>query len=358
MPKMIYHVPYPLNFQATAGSGIRPVKMFQSFEAIGYEVLLVSGYGKERRAAIKEAKRRIRAGEKFDFLYSESATIATPLTDPKHLPPHFLLDFNFFRFCEANSIHTGVFYRDIYWRFPIYRQLTGTLVSFAMRRIFRWDLWNYRTTLTKLFLPSLEMGSYIPIVQPKKFSALPPGAPSSPAPLHREQLSLLYVGGLGSHYRLHRLLEAVIQLPQVKLTICTPKNVWEACKDEYEHLLGNNVELIHLHGAELEPYFKQANVGCIAVESDEYWRFAVPIKLFDYLGHGLPVFATADTWAGKFVSQNQSGWTVEYDVEAIKTKLESLSALSWVENMETHIKTVSAENTWEARAREVARQLS
>lgn len=358
MAKMLYHTPYPLNFDAIGGSSLRPVKMYEAFKAIGYEVVLVSGYSKERKKAIRTVKKQIRAGEKFDFLYSESATIATSLTEPKHFPPHPFLDFSFFRFCEKNGIRTGVFYRDIYWLFPIYKELVGKVLTFVMRRFFRWDLKNYQRSVSRVFLPSLEMADFIPIVHKEKFVPLPPGSPSSPVALGNDGLKLFYVGGLGSHYRLHRLLEAVSEIPEIQLTLCTPKRGWETAKAEYEHLLSDNITIVHASGDELIPYFSEANIGCITVESDDYWNFAVPIKLFDYLGHGLPVLATQDTWAGRFIAENECGWVTAYTKEAIKDKLKDLLKLDWIDSMSSKVSDVCKQNTWETRAHFVASILS
>lgn len=357
MPKMIYHVPYPLNFQATNGSGIRPVKMYQAFVDAGYEVLLISGYAKERRQLIKEARQRILAGEKFAFLYSESATIATSLTEKKHLPPHFFLDFSFFKFCQKNGIKGGVFYRDIYWAFDTYLKLVKPPVARIMRMLFRYDLYQYNRTLSKIFLPSLEMGKFVPIVKPDMFTALPPGCPENDSAFPTEKLSILYIGGVGEHYKLHKLLEAVKTLPNVELTICTGKAGWEAISHEYQPFLAPNITVVHESGDGLIPLFAKANVCSLVMEPDEYREFAVPIKLFDYLGNLKPVLASTKTLAGKFVAENHCGWVVDYSVTAIREKLTELAELRWVASMQEQVKVTRDANTWTARARQVAATL-
>ena len=57
-----------------------------------------------------------------NFLYSESSTMPTSLTEPHHMPTHPFLDFSFFYFCKRNGIKIGLFYRDIYWKFEIYKE--------------------------------------------------------------------------------------------------------------------------------------------------------------------------------------------------------------------------------------------
>ncbi|MCS4484032.1 glycosyl transferase family 1 [Gleimia sp. 6138-11-ORH1] len=358
MPKMIYHVPYPLNFQATSGSGIRPVKMYQAFQDAGFEVFLVSGYASERRQKIKKVKELIRQGEKFAFLYSESATIPTALTEPKHLPPHLFLDFSFFRFCQKHGINGGVFYRDIYWAFDSYLELVKQPLAFFMRQLYRYDLRKYNKTLKKVFLPSLEMGKFVPLVDPKKFLALPPGCPENDSPLPTHKLSLLYIGGLGSHYKIHKLLEAIKSIPDAELTICTSQSMWEANQADYKDVLDENIKVVHESGEGLLPLFRAANVCSLVMEPDEYREFAVPIKLFDYLGNLRPVLASSNTLAGNFVVANSCGWTVDYSVEEIRNILESLQDLQWIPQMENKIIETRRNNTWMARALQVAQVLT
>ncbi|ALO66316.1 hypothetical protein AS189_07200 [Arthrobacter alpinus] len=62
MARMIYHVPYPLNPEGKSGSALRPMRMLEAFREIGYEVELVSGESKQRRALIKALKARITQG--------------------------------------------------------------------------------------------------------------------------------------------------------------------------------------------------------------------------------------------------------------------------------------------------------
>ena len=83
---------------------------------------VVSGYAKERKKRFDEIKTQVKNGVKFDFLYSESSTMPTILTEPHHMPIHPFVDFSLFRFCKKNGIKIGLFYRDIYWKFDIYKK--------------------------------------------------------------------------------------------------------------------------------------------------------------------------------------------------------------------------------------------
>src|SRR5699024_12009507 len=104
---IIFHHPLPLDLNARSASGIRPKRMLQAFRELGYEVDLVTGYAKERKAAVKAVKEKIKQGIQYDFVYAESSTMPTIMTEPHHLPLHPFLDFSFFRFCKKQDIPVG-----------------------------------------------------------------------------------------------------------------------------------------------------------------------------------------------------------------------------------------------------------
>ena len=109
MPTMVYHA--PLRSKSAGHLCLRdsPVRMYDAFKSLGYEVLDVTGDGRRRRRAIKALKARLAAGQKIDFLYSESATIPTMLTEARHLPPHPVLDVELFALARRYQIPRGCF---------------------------------------------------------------------------------------------------------------------------------------------------------------------------------------------------------------------------------------------------------
>lgn len=86
--RMIFHIPMRINRERASASSIRPVKMIEAFERLGYEVILIEGNASQRKKRIKEIKHNIRKGVTYDFLYSESSTMPTLLTEKHHCPTH------------------------------------------------------------------------------------------------------------------------------------------------------------------------------------------------------------------------------------------------------------------------------
>ncbi len=338
--------------------------MLAAFEDLGCKVDLVTGYSAERKRCIAGIKQNVRNGAKYDFVYSESSTMPTILTDPHHLPLHPLLDWLFFRFCKSKKIPVGLFYRDIYWRFEGYGVGLDPIKTMVAKAAYRLDLWVYQDTLTKLYLPSLEMGSYVPKVSPDIFDALPPGH-SSPAipiakPPHfdRKPLKLFYVGGMSNNYQLHKLFNVLREMPQVELTVCTRKAEWRAVRDGYSSLTPN-INIIHETGEKMETQLQKADIALLFVKPQQYREFASPVKLYEYLGFCKPVLATEGTLAGRFVRENQIGWTIPYAEDAVKHWLSSLlTDPSQIFQIHKNMAMLAILHSWKARAQQVVKDLT
>ncbi|GKW13271.1 glycosyl transferase [Pectobacterium carotovorum subsp. carotovorum] len=360
---IIFHHPLPLNFSATSASGIRPVKMLQAFESLGYNVYLVTGFSSERKEAIKKIKTLINEGVKFDFVYSESSTMPTVLTEPHHFPLHPFLDFLFFSFLKKRGVKIGLFYRDIYWIFNEYgRGLNFFKIKIA-KFFYRYDLFCYQRLVNKLYIPSFKMGNYIPIVDESRFSELPPGhnahIDSSPiSPLINNSIRLLYVGGMSEHYQMHKAFDSIKQSCDISFTICTRDNEWKSIRFEYEELISDKVLVVHESGESLNELYQQCDIAMLFVKPHEYWKFASPVKLYEYLGKGKPIIATQGTLAGEFVEENEIGWTIPYSTEKLCSLISYLKNNNKeIEKMKKNCRLVAINHSWIARASKVAKDL-
>lgn len=363
MLNIIFHHPLPLNKNASSASGIRPLRMLAAFESLGCRVDLVTGYAAERKRCISKIKENVRRGKRYALVYSESSTMPTVLTDPSHIPLHPLMDWFFFRFCKKNSIPIGLFYRDIYWLFDSYGKGMNPIKAAVAKAAYRFDLWVYQRTLAKLYLPSLEMGRYVPGVNPAVFADLPPGH-NSPTITPKVEctkqraLKLFYVGGMSSHYQLHKLFDVVRRLPKIQLTICTREAEWLGVKDEYPRL-SSNIQIIHETGEVMETHLKEADIAVLFVKPQEYWKFASPVKLYEYLGYQKPVLASEGTLSECFVKENGIGWTIPYEEFALTQLLNTLSATrKSIDPVRENLRKTSSEHTWKARAKQVIKELT
>lgn len=373
-PLMVFHAPYPLT-ERTAASRLRPVRMRRAFAELGYEVVEVTGYASARRRAMARAERRLEAYERQRratpflppaFIYSENATIPNALTEPRHLPLHPRLDAAFFARARRRGVEVGVFYRDLYWRFPRFRQAIHPAVDLALRGAYLSELAQWRRAGLHVYLPSEAMGEHLPVIDPARTSALPPGAdpaavsrPSRPD-LQGAPLDLLFVGVLGGNYRIEAVCRAVAAVEGTHLTLCTRQEEWEQARGDYEPLLvPARHEVVHASGADLEPLYGRAALGVLLVEPHEYWDFAVPYKLYEYLAHELPVVATAGTETARIVEALGAGWVLPYDEAALAGLLRELGAHpERLAAVRQSMRDALPGQTWQARARRVALDLS
>lgn len=364
MKKCIFHIPNSL--EGNYGSHVRPQKMMQAFKDIGYDVDVVMGYGKERKQSIKKIKKNIRAGMKYDFMYSESSTMPTLLTEKNHLPLYPLLDFSFFRFCKKNGIRIGLFYRDIYWKFPIYKEsVRGWKRVFAII-MYQYDLICYARLLDVFYLPNKKMLDYIDNIKLKNmFSTLPPALDKNSfcmdnKSLHNsaKKIHIFYVGGIGPEYRFHILLEIVRKLPNYRLTVCCREREWKIVSNEYEKYLNDRIEIIHKSGSELEAYFKEADICSAFFKGSLYRQFAMPIKLFEYMEKDKPIIATKGTAVGEFVQEHEIGWSIEYDKDKLEQLLLTISENpQLIDEKKRNIEKIAPSHTWQARASKVMTDL-
>lgn len=362
--RIIFYYPLPLDLKAKSASGIRPLKMVEAFKSLGYHVDLITGYSGERKVQIEKIKKNLNSGIKYNFMYSESSTMPTLLTDKHHLPLNPFLDFGFFKYLRKHNVPIGLFYRDIYWLFPdYYRQVSFFKARFA-KMFYKYDLYQYQKYVTTLYLPSIEMANYIPLKNKSFFKPLPPGHDNytyqeKTKESNRTKIKLIYVGGIGQHYQMHKLFEVLIGFPNIELILNTREKEWKSVRSEYLYPLPSNIFIYHKSNDELASLYLEADIGILFVKPQKYWEFAAPFKLFEYIGYRKPIIASQGTWAGKFVEDNNIGWSIPYDVNALKTLLKNLTQYpELVEEKKAICKRIAPKHTWVARAEQVVKDLT
>ncbi len=365
----IFYLPYPLEKTGNRARQLRPRKMLMAFREMGYRVFLIQGYSEKRKARIKLLKSLIGQGVKFDFMYGETSTEPIRLSDPKHLPVHPFMDFAFFRYLKEQGIPVGIFYCDIYWKFPVYKESVSGWRYYAAIHFYRSEMKKFSEALTRLFIPDLRMCRYMECPEAEAIaSALPPGADPVTGPekvqrgrrsFNKHPLEIFYVGGIGAFYRLDELLKAIEPLEQVRLTICCRENEWETEKEKLLPLMTDRVEVVHKNEDELAPYYEKADIGSLMFEADEYRGMARPVKAYEYLGHHLPVLATKGTAIGDFAEETGFGWSLPFDSEAIRKKLEEILAEPKLLTEKRKLaKALAPENLWISRAKQAAEELT
>jgi glycosyltransferase involved in cell wall biosynthesis len=368
MRNCIFHIPYKISKNGTGARMVRPRKMIQAFRDIGYDVFVIEGCSEERQIQIRSLEQQIRSGWKFEFMYSESSTMPTILTDPDHLPRHPFMDFSFFKYIQSCGIPIGLFYADIYWKFADYGARLPWWKRSAALLCYQYDLREYDKYLSKFYGPNIRILQYL---ENDKLSAiysnLLPGADNLKCPMkcyanrnfEKEPLQILYVGGLGNQYQIAELVKAVASLQECELVLCCRKTEWEKTEPALKANMSSRIHVVHKSGDELEPLYKKADICSLMFEKSEYRNMAIPFKTFEYLAHEKPILATEETAGGELVRRLGIGWSITNSEEAIRTAIEGiLSSPSQLTEKQMASRLAKKENLWTTRARQVARDLA
>ena len=241
--RMIFHAPYVIPETANSASRLRPRIMRETFARLGYEVFDLSGDVSRRRILKKQLRRALKRGVEYDFLYFENSTQPNLFADSlkKGIAP--FLDHSIHRMCKAYGIPVGVFYRDMYWRFRKDLHNSITFWNRVTDLVQRLDWFIYRRNRVQIFLPSKAMGAYLDLKGFKPVQELPPGAEIVDSPVV-DKCNIFYVGGIGSHYRLHKVCEAV-RGSGAHVRLCVRQKDWEQVKGEYKLEEAGNIEIVH-----------------------------------------------------------------------------------------------------------------
>ena len=364
MKRCIFHYPHPIEDKPGSGSSLRPYQMLQAFQDIGYEVDAVVNFSAQRKQQIQKIKQNIKNGVKYDFVYSENINTPTVLSDGDHIPRRPFLDFGFLKFCRKQGIPVGLFYRDVYWKFPIFQESVSFWKQIILKPLFAYDLFQYRRCLDLMFLPTMRMQQYALPGFPSR--ALPPGGVLRPESYEKKKaavkkpgiLRIFYVGSLSTLYDNRLLFQAVQETPGVYLTVCTHQKQWESVRSSYEPYLCDRIEIIHKSGAALQEYYETADVAAYCLNHDEYLDMAMPIKVFEAISYGTPLLATNIFSIAEMVTKEDIGWVTETSVAGIRQTLELLLAHPEQIQQKTETTILAAQrNTWQCRALQVAEDL-
>ena len=356
--KIIFHYPGPFYDILDAGEKKRPKRMYEAFCDLGYDVFLLNGTYLERKKKFSKIKNDLKS---FKFIYSENSTLPLRLCNNSHLPLINSPDYIFFKLAHEKKIPIGVFYRDIFWRYSEYKKQIGLMKYLLALSFYKSELKLYVKYASNIFIPSERMKKLMPNCALLKTSLLPPAenlhSLKSVGCNNKDyKLNLIYVGSIcPPKYDISNFTEKLKRLKNksVSLTLITRKNEFEKYKQFYQ--FSDSVRFVIASGDELVPYYLKANIAVLYFAADEYMKMAMPQKLFEAVGFGLPILTYRNTAVADFVKKNDIGWVVSDDnVDILKYLLEHPEE---IKAKRQNVLKIREEHTWKARAEQVIKIL-
>lgn len=355
--KLLYIVFIDIDATPSSGSSVRPIKMLQAFRDINCDVTVLEGQQNrifERHKKVTEILRRLRRGEHFDFCYIE------PPSGPFLCPT----DLRLLKELRKCNVPVGLFYRDAFYLFPesfsAGMLLKNRLISYMMKR----DREVISKTCDIIYVPTASFGELVDF--PNETRALPPGCSEFQIAEERSpsvEITGLYVGGVSEEYGSLLLLDSFDIARKkgcaAKLIFICAEEAWGSLPDKYKKYEQSDwLTVVHASGEKLEQYYMQADFGIIPRLKTSYNDIAFPVKLVEYISHGLPVLATSCAATEDFILHWAIGVVADDDLNSFSDAVISLAQKGNIrEAYRSAIKMACEGNSWTQRACDVIEDL-
>ena len=352
--KILMHVPYSFlgEQDRTSGSRVVPYQLYLAFQEIGYKVDLIIGSRAVRQGQVMELIKSRKLDE-YSFCFSEPSTN----------PVHPVVDYAFYSLLWANKVPTAIYYTDAYWKFPDLFPLPH-FKSPLFRFRYRFDLFVFSRAASIVLFPTGAMADVFQLRCPKV--VLPFGGEILFQDSHtRPEIdTAIYVGGIAHRYGAAVLLRAFDLINER-----TRLNLELVCReDELEreqavfgpYFSAGWLYIHHLSGDALHEVYRKGDLAIIALLKNVYNDIVIPVKMFEYLSHGLPMVATHCTETANFITHNQVGLIAEDNPESLAEKiLQLMNDPELYRELRRNARhALENGNLWTDRAKFVAEQLA
>lgn len=337
-PRLLFVGYYPLlpNDRAPA---IRIAAMAESLSSLTTLTAII-GTRAERARLYPDYVGQLR---QFDGVYVESATsMMTPA------------DWRFLRAVRGAGLPLGIYVRDYYQRFPdLYPQRTPKERLMAVG--YHLTLREFRRLASVVFGQTPAFGA---LISPGAVEVLPPAGRvlTPPAGLERVFQRVIYAGANGPQdgvdTALAAMAEVVRDIPEAELILVLrpaeqPSQVPPYCR------------VVTASGESLEPWLWSSALGLVPRRHTRYYATILPVKIFDYMAHGLPLVVTGPSESARFVEELGVGLSAPDTPAGFARAIVSLlrDPARRQGMSDTALRAVAREHNWAARAEDVLRHL-
>ncbi len=337
-PRLLLVGYYPLT-PADRAPAIRIAAMAESLARMT-ELTAIIGTRAERARRYGAVAARL---ADFDGVYVESAT--SMMTGS---------DWNFLRAARRAGLPLGIYVRDYYQRFPdLYPPKNPKERLMALG--YHLTLREFRRLATVLFAQTEAFGA---IVSPASVTTLPPAGRvlNPPAGLARIPHRVIYAGANGPQDGVD---VAVAAMGEVVREMADAELILVLRPSEQPGRVPAYCRVVTASGPTLEPWLWSSAVGLVPRRHTRYFRLILPVKIFDYMAHGLALVVTQDSESARFVESRGIGLgapdTARGFADAI-LRLFKNPALRQAMG-DRALALVRQSHHWDARAHEVLRAL-
>lgn len=328
--------------------------MLEAFQSLGYDVTTIIGTYSQREAQFQKIKKDIKT---FNCVYSENSNLPLASTGNTKFPNSNSIDHQLFKLANLHDIPIGVFIRDIFWLLKETVIEKGLLKRFIGKIYFLKELKLYYENCSTIFIPSETFKGYLPTNLKDNFQILPPGAETIDfiKEKPKSNLKIVYVGSCKPPvYQVKNCFKNLLKCKNIHLTIVTR----EKEHNDLKSILGENknLSIISATNENLSRLLQKQDIGLACIDSNEYWDLAMPLKIFDYIGHQLPILTYQNGETAALVKKNQLGWVISNPNE-FEMFFSSLTA-SEITQKSNFVKKYLMQNTWLDRAEAVLKHLN
>lgn len=257
------------------------------------------------------------------------------------------------------GVPIGYFYRDFYKKFPeqfLRRKSPAGWCKDILKDILQSRTDRLLQKVDIVYVPCEECRELFP--EYKDVRPLPPAAENGLSHRGQEENTSIYVGGITETYGGTLMLEAFHCLNKTGsyplLLICR-KNEWDELDSPFKSEPW--LEVHHASSDQLVPYYGRAGVALAVNKGTTYDDYAVSVKLYEYIGFGLPVVVCGSKSMERVVEDGGFGRRAECTPESIAEAVKDVFAHrnAYAEKAE---ETLLRDGLWTHRAAQVVRELT
>ncbi len=241
--------------------------MIYKYLKLNNEVVLIGGNSEERNKKYKYIYKN-NIIKDVDALYMESVNANLKNKDLK-----------FIEFVSNNNVPMSMFYRDIYWKFPVYFNSFFQKLKYKRKyNKYQKQLNLFKTYFNIIYSPTEEFAKYATLDETK---FLPPAGEI--IKLNKtDDVNILFSGAKKDGFNDLILANNILVNKGYKYKLyLISKNIENKIADNI--IINNEIT---------EEIINDVHIGIIPMAKTEYHLLSFPFKYMQYLSYGLPVIST------------------------------------------------------------------